>query len=496
MPTQPAPCRTTRFWKRVRSGLCPSQILTGTLEAPDTTRERHRTTRDWSGVDLNRNYPLTWQSGTTYNGALNNEGSNPLSEPESRAVVGLAESIGPQIYLDVHGHMTTIENGEECAAEPGKAVARTDQDNWKVAIPYVEFTWDSGDDSYERTDTTAYALGTDALHWVWPGKAGGLPELTEATLSGAPSGRYYSPYDESYACDERADHNKGSSRGSYLGQAFGYYYPEFSAVGIRFEALQERVAPATPHVLENPSWWKSTNLEQVVSCDDDPGTDCVAQDLYYALNDLARQASNPVPGPSLGSTTPRHNLVVSRFVAMDGGCNLLRSHTAPQDLERLVPTSRHTTFGTKDLLCRVTNWGNEKSNSFTISMTVTDRTTTTTTTTSALKRGLAGGASTTYSVPYTFERDHDYRVSCSISATGETDAQYLDVIHDQGCIAADGAFEHCVPNGTSWNAEFDTNERSMVVSAVIDPTTVCRDGIALPVNENGLFVAHLPAVVF
>jgi protein MpaA len=76
--------------------------------AADTRQNAH-------GVDLNRNFPYQWQpiSHPTYY-----SGSQPVSEPETRAAIQLVRRIKPAVTIWYHQHMDLVE---ETGADLGVA---------------------------------------------------------------------------------------------------------------------------------------------------------------------------------------------------------------------------------------------------------------------------------------------------------------------------------------------------------------------------------------
>jgi murein peptide amidase A len=71
---------------------------------PDGTAADTRQNAD--GVDLNRNFPYQWEpvSDPTYY-----SGPHPLSEPETRAAVGLIRRIKPAVTIWYHQHMDLVD---------------------------------------------------------------------------------------------------------------------------------------------------------------------------------------------------------------------------------------------------------------------------------------------------------------------------------------------------------------------------------------------------
>jgi protein MpaA len=71
---------------------------------PDGTAADTRQNAD--GVDLNRNFPFRWEpiSDPTYY-----SGPRPLSEPETRAAVGLIRRIRPAVTIWYHQHQDLVD---------------------------------------------------------------------------------------------------------------------------------------------------------------------------------------------------------------------------------------------------------------------------------------------------------------------------------------------------------------------------------------------------
>lgn len=67
------------------------------------------------GVDVNRNFPATnWRRRAH---RLNNNGARPLSEPESRAIAGVIETLQPRLIVSIH----SIDRGRHCNNFDGPA---------------------------------------------------------------------------------------------------------------------------------------------------------------------------------------------------------------------------------------------------------------------------------------------------------------------------------------------------------------------------------------
>ena len=60
------------------------------------------------GVDVNRNWNVTWELGDGHAGSDTYHGTAPFSEPETRALARVAEEWHPDLFADVH-------SGDRCA---------------------------------------------------------------------------------------------------------------------------------------------------------------------------------------------------------------------------------------------------------------------------------------------------------------------------------------------------------------------------------------------
>jgi protein MpaA len=89
--------RDARVPRGVQLWLVPEMNPDGT--AADTRQNAH-------GVDLNRNFPYEWQpiGDPTYY-----SGSQPVSEPETRAAIGLVRRIKPAVTIWYHQHMDLVD---------------------------------------------------------------------------------------------------------------------------------------------------------------------------------------------------------------------------------------------------------------------------------------------------------------------------------------------------------------------------------------------------
>jgi len=84
-------------------------IILVPMTNPDGQRSASRTNAN--GVDLNRNFPGTWQ--LTATAARYNPGSAPASEPETRAVMRLVEKYSPDKIISIHQPFNCLNwNGE------------------------------------------------------------------------------------------------------------------------------------------------------------------------------------------------------------------------------------------------------------------------------------------------------------------------------------------------------------------------------------------------
>jgi protein MpaA len=58
------------------------------------------------GVDLNRNFPFTWEFTST---PVYYSGTHPVSEPETRAAMSLIRRIKPSVTIWYHQHMDLVD---------------------------------------------------------------------------------------------------------------------------------------------------------------------------------------------------------------------------------------------------------------------------------------------------------------------------------------------------------------------------------------------------
>jgi murein peptide amidase A len=85
------------------------KIILVPITNPDGQRQRSRTNAH--GVDLNRNFPGTWQ--VTAAVARYNSGPSPASEPETQAVMHLVEKYSPNKIISIHQPFHCLNwNGE------------------------------------------------------------------------------------------------------------------------------------------------------------------------------------------------------------------------------------------------------------------------------------------------------------------------------------------------------------------------------------------------
>jgi murein peptide amidase A len=67
---------------------------------------RHQNAR---GVDLNRNWPANWESGTYYSSGKYFSGPRPASEPETRAMMAFLAAIDPDITIWYHAPWNRVD---------------------------------------------------------------------------------------------------------------------------------------------------------------------------------------------------------------------------------------------------------------------------------------------------------------------------------------------------------------------------------------------------
>ena len=88
------------------------------LGLPILARREQRSPADpIHGVDVNRNWNVTWELGDGHAGSDTYHGTAPFSEPETRALARVAEDWKPDLFADVH-------SGDRCAAAAPRNSAR------------------------------------------------------------------------------------------------------------------------------------------------------------------------------------------------------------------------------------------------------------------------------------------------------------------------------------------------------------------------------------
>lgn len=82
-----------------------------------------------SKVDLNRNFPASWESGTRYSTGQYFSGSAPASEPETHAFMDLAAAIEPDMTVWLHQPWRTVD------CDHDRAAALCDMTSWVTGLP-------------------------------------------------------------------------------------------------------------------------------------------------------------------------------------------------------------------------------------------------------------------------------------------------------------------------------------------------------------------------
>jgi protein MpaA len=109
--------------KRLRSASPPSSSALWLIDEFNPDGCQANTRQNARGVDLNRNSPWHWQriegpGGTFYSGA------GPLSEPESRAIYRLVESVRPAVSIWYHQHAALVDDSSGGSLQIERRYAR------------------------------------------------------------------------------------------------------------------------------------------------------------------------------------------------------------------------------------------------------------------------------------------------------------------------------------------------------------------------------------
>jgi murein peptide amidase A len=164
--------RIVRALKRLAAGqaeaLAGTQLWVAVTVNPDG--QRARTRKNARGVDLNRNFPYRWHGDVRQSSGYY-PGPRPASEPETRAVMGFARRIQPDLSVWYHQPWGAVL---ACGGRP------------QVAAHYAKLVG-------MRTSCRGTALRGTAISWqkhVYPGSTAFVVELPEGKVSGASAARH------------------------------------------------------------------------------------------------------------------------------------------------------------------------------------------------------------------------------------------------------------------------------------------------------------------
>ncbi len=467
-------------------------------------------------IDMNRDFPATWANNNAITTCRRRTGTTPLSQPETRALVGFIRWVQPAIHVDFHGRRTSIvapTTASPCPTPTGQQRGiMGGGNNWVITMPRAQFTFQPA----TGTSTQSYAQGGAILQGpagdlTWRDDAlnpNNLPRLTEFTLAGDLTDRRYAPYAASFACDStRTAGNEGQRTAWFNGQLQAYA-PSFEggAVGLLHEQLKEHFTqpPSTATaVVQDPSinYWERTDSGN--PRDSETLTRSVAQDVFYPLGRLLQMADNPLPAAARNAGTGWRDAVVARLDAPISQCDALR--TFPPRRPGVDPFERLGVHGRVTPRCTVANWGDGDLGSTQVTLTIDDLDA------SGIERSqnrqttlTAGDRRTVSFSPFVFTKGRTYRVTCAITSTAnaENDAPVVTIIGDQGCSAWATAGARlpawCTANAASnggWDAVTNLNARTVEFTARYPVDTVCAGGRPAVVSSTGQPIASvLPAV--
>jgi protein MpaA len=154
-------CAGTRVTRRLVRSQAPAGSVLWVVHQLNPDGARRGSRLNAHGVDLNRNFPSEWRSGTP--GTLEYGGPRALSEPEARAIRRLIRRVRPDVTIWFHQPQRTVR-----AWGPSRAAAR--RYATLARMRYRALRWPPG----------------SAPNWQnhrWPGRASYVVELKAGPLA-------------------------------------------------------------------------------------------------------------------------------------------------------------------------------------------------------------------------------------------------------------------------------------------------------------------------
>ncbi len=426
-----------------------------------------------AGINLNRDFPYRWNViNETTTSCVNNNSIVPASQPETRAIMGFARTLQPDVVVSAHGHVTPLELLDDSAGDPETHASCAGQSmeqrgsgtTWLFSVIPVEYQV-TGPFSIDTVDHTRPA--DLAYHTLLdPSTPQNLARLSEQN---SPKGLVYAPYDPDAICD------LSTSRGKGVGtkQTRSWMEAQMGAVGVLLEHLREDPREIEAGIPPTDRMWAPVRSEQFIQSH--------TRDTHAGLGRLMMYTivpENPgAPGPALA---------VQSVLSPYGECNHLETFypegpgATPQDDVRIGQYGEHAPT------CFISNRGSATSTAGTSQLRVEDLTdpSASTVETIPVPPINPGERVALEASPVTFEKSHLYDVSCELTSGADP---YI-IRDDIGCGRTNGADSTCVWNATTngFDAVYDGwARRSHRFRAEHDMNSICVSGVRMPVDVNG-----------
>lgn len=492
------------------------------------------------GVNLATDFPLNWRLRPPAPDKCAVSGSEPLSQPETRALAGLAEQIGPRVYVDVHGYSRWPLDNETGELD-------SSQMNWWATVPYRyyqsyidddEITYvavaPGPSDAWEiNTDEANLAVSTDILRYVRNTEDAvffrySLPDLASASaiVSGFPT-RKYSPWAADIS--DFIEINWGHYRTTGRNQPHGYMAARFGAVSFLYELVGRDLHSEIDSVGDIVWSYGSSYFEPPDETTELRASSAI-RDSFVPLSFLVSSSRNPIPAShpnhQMGSRgLERNNLAVSALHAATGRCDLLATFWPVYGRTGLATDESNVRVGikgSKEITCAVTNYGNKslysQDDDFSVRIQI-DRFDPSThswnleemRTFDVDASVLSGLASTIVTTQFDFTGSQaHYRVSCEVLDTAgqeymnETDAGSITVMDDLGCETASSykqIHDFCTSTSTESRTWKTNNYRQIEFKAALEPQAFCNfdkddpsRSEVRPHNMNGYPTGHIAPI--